>query len=102
MSSTMRRCFLFIALVTLSIGGCSPPQIGQDKQTFKAVDYLYTAVSLRDMKHLERCEKMLHDLKAEGKLPESAGQSLDAIIAQARGGDWEPAQRRLGDFMRGQ
>jgi len=98
----MRRCILFTALIALGVGGCSPPQIGQDKETFKAVDYLYTAVSLRAPKHLERCEKSLHDLKAQGKLPDSAAQALDAIIAQAREGDWEPAQRRLGDFMRGQ
>ena len=98
----MRRCILFTVLIALGIGGCSPPQIGPDKATFKAVDALYTAVSLRELKYLERSEKALQELKAQGKLPESAARSLDAIIAEARGGDWEPAQRRLGDFMRGQ
>src|SRR5882757_7688672 len=104
----MRRSILSalatsLLALALAAGGCGrAPQIGADKDSFKAVDALYTAVSLRDLQHLDRCAKALRDLKAEGKLPEAAGQSLDAIVAEAREGHWEQAQGRLGDFMRGQ
>jgi hypothetical protein len=94
---------LLVSLLVLAFGGCGrPPQIGGDRDSFKAVDALYTAVSLRDPKHLDRCEKTLRDLQAKGKLPEAAGKSLEAIVSEARERKWEVAQSRLGDFMRGQ
>jgi hypothetical protein len=102
----MRRIALVLLaspLLVLATGGCGrPAQIGGDRDSFKAVDALYTAVSLRDPAHLDRCETTLRDLRARGKLPDSAGRSLDAIVAEARGGRWEDAQARLGAFMRGQ
>jgi hypothetical protein len=87
----------------LAFAGCGrPPQLGDDRESFKAVDALYTAVSLRNPQHLDRCERVLHDLQAKEKLSAAAGGSLDAIIAEARGGEWEEAQARLATFMRGQ
>ena len=98
----MRRGFPLILLTTL-LGGCGrPPQIGADPAAFKTVDALYTAVSLREPDLLSRTDRSLGDLRASGKLPESAARSLDAIIAEARAGGWESAQARLGRFMRGQ
>jgi hypothetical protein len=98
----MRRTAV-IAILALALGGCGgPPQIGGDRDAFKAVDALYTAVSLRDPGLLGRCEATLQDLRAKDKLPESAGKSLEAIVAEARAGGWEAAQANLGDFMRGQ
>ena len=79
-----------------------PPQMGVDDDVFKTVDALYTAISLRDPKLLDQCDGRLRELKDEKKLPEAAGTLLDAVIAKARGGKWEDAQSRLGDFMRGQ
>src|SRR5437588_8420428 len=93
---------LLSSLLALAFAGCSPPQIGADKDSFKAVDALYTAVSLRDPRLLDQCEKALQDLRAKGQLPEAAGGSLGAIVSEARAGRWEVAQSRLGDFMRGQ
>ena len=94
------------ALLWLWLGpavvGCGPQQIGADPASFKAVDALYTAVSLRDPEQLERCAKTLQGLQADGKLPAAAATSLEAIAAEARQGKWEAAQDRLGDFMRGQ
>jgi len=93
---------LGVSLV-FALGGCGrPAQIGADKDSFKAVDALYTAVSLRDPKLVDRCEKTIKDLRGTGKMPEAASRSLEAIIAEARGGDWVPAQERLGKFMEGQ
>ncbi len=99
----VRRSVVLVSLIALGLGGCGgPPQIGVDEESFKSVDALYTAISLRDPKLLDQCESRLRELKDEEKLPEAAGKSLDAVIARARGGKWEDAQSRLGDFMRGQ
>lgn len=97
------RLIRLACLMLLAFAGCGrPPQLGDDKASFKAVDALYTAVSLRELEHLDRCDRVLRDLRAKGSLSEAAGASLDAIIAEAREGKWEDAQARLGTFMRGQ
>ena len=102
----MKRIAFVVVLSSLplsTLGGCGrPPQIGDDKAAFKAVDALFTAVSLRDPQLLERCDQTLRNLRVGGKLPEAAGTSLEAIVAEAREGKWESARDRLGNFMRGQ
>ena len=90
------------SLLASAFAGCGPEQIGIDKDAFRAVDALYTAVSLRDPKLLAQCEGKLTGLRDDGKLPSAAFDDLEAIILEARGGDWVPAQDRLADFMKGQ
>jgi hypothetical protein len=99
----VKRVALLVALIVASLSGCGgPAQIGADEHSFKAVDALYTAVSLRDLRLVEQCEKSLQELQAATKLPAAAGEFLKTIITEARAGKWEAAQLRLGDFMRGQ
>jgi hypothetical protein len=94
---------IMIAAICIGLAGCwEPPQIGMDQGSFKTVDALYTAVSMRSVAELDRNEKLLESLRAERKLPDSAAAALRSIVAEARSGKWEDAQRRLGDFMRGQ
>lgn len=91
------------SLLVLACIGCGrPPQIGEDRTSFKAVDALYTAVSLRDPKLLNQCDEELRGLRTKGTLSEAADSVLGAIIVKAKEGEWEIAQSRLGDFMRGQ
>jgi hypothetical protein len=85
------------------VSGCfGPPQMGPDREAFKAIDALYTAVSLHEPAHVDRCSDQLSKLREAGKLPASAHDALSSIIAEAKGGLWEPAQGRLRDFMLGQ
>ena len=100
---TNRRTWtLVVLLAALSSGGCGPPQIGEAREAFKAVDALYTAVSLRDVARVDHCEAALRGLRDAGKLPAGAADRLVAISTEARAGQWEPAQLRLRDFMVGQ
>lgn len=85
--------------VALVLGGCGQPQLGPSPEAFKAVDALYTAVSVRDASQLDRCDTALKRFQSEGTLPDAASGSLSAIIAEARAGSWEPARQRLRDFM---
>lgn len=102
----MRRGIAIVLLssgLALSAGGCGgPAQIGPDRDVFKAVDALYTAVSLRESKLVDQCAKTLGDLESAGKLPGDAGSSLRSIIDDAKSGRWEPSQERLARFMEGQ
>jgi hypothetical protein len=91
------------SLLILASGGCGgPPQIGANKEAFKTVDALYTAVGLRDTQLVARCEEKLNGLRDAGSLPAGASRSLDSIIAEAKGGRWERSMERLSDFMEGQ
>ena len=92
--------FSFLVLAFAGCGG--PPQIGEDRDTFKAVDALYTAVSLRDLKLVGQCEAKLKGLHDASKIPEAVFSSLESIIAEAKDGKWEPTQERLSNFMEGQ
>ncbi|QEH36046.1 hypothetical protein OJF2_46040 [Aquisphaera giovannonii] len=85
-----------------AIAGCGPAQIGPDRDTFKAVDALYTAVSLRDAKLVDGCAGRLQELRAAEKLPEAPFRSLVAMIDEAKAGGWERAQERLASFMEAQ
>lgn len=87
----------------LLLAGCGgPAQIGADPEAFKAVDALYTAVSLRDAGRVDRCVKTLVSLRDAGKLDAGPLEALEGIAAEAKSGSWEPAQSRLARFMRGQ
>ena len=79
-----------------------PPQLEVDGQVFNTVDALFTAIRSRDSSGLGECERKLKAYHEEGRLSDTAAGSLDVIIQQAREGQWEPAARRLYDFMRGQ
>jgi hypothetical protein len=90
---------LAFGAVLAIVAGCGAPQIGPDREAFKSIDALYTAVSLRDAAQLERCGAELKQLQAAGKLPEPAYRSLEGILADARSANWGPARQHLRDFM---
>ncbi|MDB5391296.1 MAG: hypothetical protein JWM11_6942 [Planctomycetaceae bacterium] len=79
-----------------------PAQIGSDEAVFETIDALFTAVNSRDKRQLGECERRLRAYRESGKLPAAAAKQVESIIEQARSGQWEPAARRLYDFMLGQ
>ena len=52
--------------LAVAVGGCGPPEMGPDPEAFRAVDALYTAVSLRDPALLDQCAGSLAELHASG------------------------------------
>ncbi len=88
--------------LAILIAGCGPAQIGPDREAFRAVDALYTAVSLREAAPLARSAATLKRLNESERLPSPAYRSLEAIIQEAESGRWEAAQARLARFMEGQ
>jgi hypothetical protein len=102
----MRR---FLGMTTLALlaaiplSGCgAPTQIGADPETFKTVDALYTAVSLREPARVDACLATLKSLRDDDKLDAAPYDAIEAMTAEAKGGSWESAQSRLAQFMRGQ
>jgi hypothetical protein len=83
--------------------GCGrPPQMGADEEAFKAVDALFTAVTARDEKLLEKCERRLEACREARKIPAGASAYLGGVVRTARAGGWESAARRLYEFMTAQ
>jgi LuxR family maltose regulon positive regulatory protein len=74
-------------------------EIGTDDEVFATVDALFTALTCRDDSRLDDCEERLLAFREAEQMPEKAADYLDAVIDQARSGEWEPAAKRLYDFM---
>lgn len=80
----------------------SPPQIGPDEEAFRTLDALFTAITSRNHDRLNSSESRLRSLREQGRLPAQAADRIDAIIADARTGQWQPAAERLYEFIKGQ
>jgi hypothetical protein len=93
---------VLIGVVLVILALRSPPQMGADKEVFRTVDALFTAVTGRDERQLDQCERRLHQYRDAGTLPGAAAAYLDDVMRRARAGDWQVAAERLYDFMRGQ
>lgn len=107
MASTKHIALALLALAAVVIAvivyaSRSTPQMGSDEAVFKTVDALFTAVTARDEKRLAECEERLRGYREQGKLPADAAERLDSIILKAKSGEWEPASRKLYDFMKEQ
>ena len=90
---------VLLSVIAVLLSLRTPPQMGPDAEVFETVDALYTAVRNRDEPRLTQCAAKLAGFRAAGKLPKAAADRLDAIVAEARAGDWRPAAERLYDFM---
>jgi hypothetical protein len=90
------------SLIWLAQFFLAPPQIGPDETVFQTVDALFTALTTKDLTRVEDCERRLREAQAAGTLPAPAAARLEGVIGQAREGEWEPAAKRLYDFMLGQ
>lgn len=76
-----------------------PPQVGADEEVFATVDELFTALTSRDDSRPDDCEERLLAFREAHRLPDKAADFLDAVIDEARSGQWEPAAKHLYDFM---
>ncbi len=90
---------LILGVVLLWMFLSRPVQMGADPEVFKTVDALYTAIRNHDKKQLASCEGTLKNLATGGRLPGSASQSLNTIIASAHSGEWDSAAKSLYSFM---
>ncbi len=106
--TTVRRAVIAGAITGLVLLLCwfvwwrKPPQIGAEKEAVKVVDALFTAFTSRNTTRVVQCEEQLHALRDGGKLPRPAAAYLDALIRDARAGNWRPAAKQLFAFMKAQ
>lgn len=93
---------LLIMAISWGWARLPPPQLSDDPATFDTVDALFTALTTRDNQRLSDCAQRLEQAQQAGQLPAAAAARLTSIIEEAKAGKWEPAAKRLYQFMYGQ
>lgn len=91
---------LFFALLAHLVG-CGATQFSAGNR--RLLEALQTAISSENMDWLEAVAKQVADKQAQGQISPAEVKALDAIIAQARRGDWNGAKKAvfaLSDGMR--
>jgi hypothetical protein len=89
-------------LILIAAAGCgSAPPLGSEDVS-SAADALYTAVTSRRMELVDAVEEKLNKLHAEQQVSPAAMSALQAIIEQARAGQWQAAAEELDQLIRNQ
>jgi hypothetical protein len=96
----MGRLSAFLMFV-LAIGCSSAPPLGSEEASSTA-DALYTAVTSRRTELVDAVEKSLNKLHADQQISPAARTALQAIIDQARAGEWQAAAEELDQLIRNQ
>jgi hypothetical protein len=92
---------LWIAAPLLLTAGCyRPPQAATDN--LELISSLRTAISTRSHQRLDDNERVLAERHSQGKLGDDEFKAFNDLIALARAGDWEKAERRVVQFQRAQ
>lgn len=97
-----RRYISALLLVSAMLGCGRPAQMGPSEEVLSAVDALYTAIASRRMELLDKSTARIEELHASKELPDAAYKQLKSYADEAREGKWEPAIRKLHEFIRGQ
>lgn len=63
---------------------------------------LYTACSSQNLERLDKVEKEINRTRSAGLLTDEELASFEAIIAEARGGEWDEAARESYRFAEAQ
>jgi hypothetical protein len=61
-------------------------------------EFLLTAVSLKNVKELEKDAQRIEERHTAGKLSDARHRDLQGIIDKARAGDWGTAERMAYEF----
>jgi septal ring factor EnvC (AmiA/AmiB activator) len=97
------RRYVHALLLASFLMGCGrPAQMGSSEEVLSAVDALYTAIASRRLELLDKSTARLEELHASKELPDAAYRQLKAYSNEAREGHWDPAIRKLHEFIRGQ
>jgi hypothetical protein len=91
---------LLTLVVCFTIGCGGQPQI--PKSDFQLVAQLRTAVAAKRNDWLEAVAKKIDSRNPSGSVSKEEQAALDSIVAQARHGNWDDANRQLLDLVNGQ
>ena len=88
---------VFVLYIAVVFGGCSKIS-DESRQNRRVVDAVLTAVTLKNVKELDRDTVLLDKRLADGLLAEQHFKAVKAIIQKARSGNWHEAEVELYKF----
>lgn len=86
-----------VGLLLFAIVGCGGPST-DERENRKAFERLLSAISLKNVKELERDAQAIEVRRKEGVLSEPRYADLLEIIGKARQGQWEAAENAAYAF----
>lgn len=99
-----RRCTLAtvpLILFAVSTSGCwRPPQVAPENR--KLIESLRTAISARQSQWLEETSKLVESQHAKRQMSNDEYATFTQVIAQARRGDWQRANKRMLQWAKAQ
>lgn len=103
----LRRLVSFLATVGVALAvvywpGCRTYPPVSSRESLQLMRRLYTACNTRDAGRLAAVEAGLAKLRAAGKVNAAEQTAFDAIIAQAKAGDWAKAEAAAFKFAEDQ
>jgi len=89
------------ALVVWCASGCGrTTQV--DVPNRRLLESLKTAVMAKNGEWLKQNEKAIDSRRAEGKLSDQEYEAFQAVLRDAKGGDWTAAANKVQDLAEGQ
>jgi hypothetical protein len=88
-----------VLAILLLVQGCRKPT-ETDRDNRRLLDAIITALSMGNEKWLDEDERLLKARHAEGHLTDDEFEQLEAVIVQARGGDWPRAEKAGYQFRK--
>jgi hypothetical protein len=86
-----------LAWLLVALAGCGEPSEREYKNR-RELEALLTAVSLRNTRELEKDARRIDERHTSGQLSDARHGDLQAIVEQARKGDWAGAEKRAYEF----
>ena len=86
--------------ISLTLGGCGPPQVKPNN--LRLIASLRTALSAKNTEWLQQNIDLIEQRRADGQMSDDEYEEFQAIIAKAKSGDWQGAERDSVDFQKAQ
>ncbi|MGD9722381.1 MAG: hypothetical protein AB7O59_12830 [Pirellulales bacterium] len=96
----LRAACLLGGLLVLGIAGCRYPEA--QPINMELITTLRTALSARNTDWLQANADIVEKRRTEGQMNDAEYDAFRQIIEQARGGDWDAAERASLEFQRAQ
>jgi len=89
-----------VMVVSLGMVGCSPPQASP--KNLQLISSLRTALSAQNAQWLEQNAKIIEERREAGEVGDEEYETFQAIIAKAKAGQWEEAEKDALAFQKAQ
>jgi hypothetical protein len=91
---------LFVLTIALSFAGCSAPRLAPDN--LRLTSSLRTAISTRQSEWLEQNVSAIEARKSAGEMSDAEYDAFQSIIAKAKAGQWEAAEKAIVRLQKAQ